>query len=539
MLYLVLGAFVLLMLAVGLITRLKTRTLNDFFLGDRSVGPWMSAFAYGTTYFSAVLFIGYAGKFGWGFGLPVLWIALGNAFLGALLPWLVLGKRTRLMTSQLGVMTMPEFLEARYGAKSLKIVSSLVIFFFFIPYSAAAYSGLSYLFEGIFKINYTYALIGMAALTAFYLVLGGYFAVALTDFIQGLIMVVGAVLMVGYVLHAPEIGGLGGLVAKLGAIHPDLVKAFPASWPTIGWLVLLTSLGAWGMPQMVQKFCAIKSERMVTRATVVSTIFCLIIAGAAYLVGSTSTLFGPTLVRENRAVLAGAPEYAQAAEDAVAARGLLGQAMKNDAEKAPSPLKYNNTMIIPQVMKSTLPVFLLLVVLVLVLSATMSTVSSLVLVSSSTIAVDLLRGAIMPRMKKDTGMLISRLLCVLFVALSVFVSLQKPRFLEALMSYSWGTIAGAFLGPYLLGLYWQRVTRTAVWCGMAAGVGLSLYSFFSANYKWFGGLVGTADAPMYGSLAMLASVAVVFLVTLVTPGTRRAMADKACVEVRAAAAAEE
>lgn len=539
MLYLVLGSFILLMLAVGLVTGLKTKTLHDFFLGDRSIGPWMSAFAYGTTYFSAVLFIGYAGKFGWSYGLPVLWIAAGNAILGGLLPWLILGPRTRYMTAQLGAMTMPEFLEARYGAKSLKIASTLIIFFFLIPYSAAAYSGLSYLFEGIFNIDYTYALIGMAALTAFYLVLGGYFAVALTDFIQGSIMIAGCILMIGYVLRAPAVGGAGGLVTKLGAVHPDLVRIFPSSWPQIGWLVLLTSLGAWGMPQMVQKFYAIKSQRTITRAAIVSTAFCLMVAGTAYLVGATSPLFGPVLVRENRAVLSAAPEYAEAVQNPAAARGLLGQAMKNDAGKVQTELKYNNTMIVPQILKKTLPTLLLMVVLVLVLSATMSTVSSLVLVSSSTIAIDLLRGAIMPRMKKETSMLISRLLCALFIALSVFVSLQKPRFLEALMSYSWGTIAGAFLGPYVLGLFWKRVTRAAVWCGMAAGVGLSLYSFFSANYGWFGGLVSLADAPMYGSLSMLASLAVVLVASLLTSAVRAEAVEKAFAGASASAAAKE
>ncbi len=354
MLYFVLGVYVAIMVAIGITTSLKTKTIQDFFLGNRTVGPWISAFAYGTTYFSAVLFIGYAGGQGWSFGLPVLWVALGNAFIGCLLPWLVLGRRTRIMTGQLGVMTMPEFLEARYGSKALKIVSALIIFIFLIPYSAAAYTGLSYLFQAIFGIEYLYALIGMAALTTFYLVLGGYFAVTLTDFVQGLVMLVGAVLMVGFVFRSPVVGGFGQFLPRLARISPELVKVFPASMPKVLWLVTLTSFGVWGMPQMVQKFYAIKSEKMILRAMVIGTIFCLVIAGAAYLVGSTTSLFGPALVQENKQ-FATAPNYAAAQTDPLEARALVNLGMKNDAEKNQDPVKYGNTMIIPQVLKRTLP----------------------------------------------------------------------------------------------------------------------------------------------------------------------------------------
>ena len=517
MLYLVLGVYFALMLTIGIVTALKTKTIQDFFLGNRSVGPWISAFAYGTTYFSAVLFIGYAGSQGWGFGLPILWVALGNAVLGCLLPWLILGRRTRAMTEQLGAMTMPEFLEARYGSKALKIISAFIIFIFLIPYTAAAYTGLSFLFKGIFGIEYSYALLAMAALTAFYVVLGGYFAVALTDFVQGLVMLVGAALMVGYVFHSPAVGGFGNFLPRLAGVNPELAKVFPASTPNILWLVILTSLGAWGMPQMVQKFYAIKNVKMISRAMVVGTLFCLVIAGAAYLVGATSTLFGPTVVSENKEVFAAAPNYAQATTDAVSARSLVDTAMKND--------RYKSTMLIPQILKQTLPELLLYIVLVLVLAATMSTVSSLVLVSSSAITIDLLQGGLWPKIPKATSMLIMRLLCLVFVGLSVFLSWRGPSFLVALMSYSWGTIAGAFLGPYVLGLFWKGVTRSAVWAGIVAGVGISLLSFCGATYGLFG--ITKADAPMYGSLAMFASLAVVTVVSLLTPKARIAAVDQA------------
>ena len=133
--------FMLGMVLIGIWGMKKTKTLNDFFLGGRTIGPWISAFAYGTTYFSAVLFIGFAGQFGWALGMNALWIAAGNTIIGGLLAWLVLGRRTRRMTQNINAMTMPEFLCERYQAKAIKAISAVIIFVFLLPYSAAAFKG--------------------------------------------------------------------------------------------------------------------------------------------------------------------------------------------------------------------------------------------------------------------------------------------------------------------------------------------------------------------------------------------------------------
>src|SRR5574344_2288765 len=186
-------AFLTVMISVGVWGMRKTSTLNDFFLGGRKLGPWMSAFAYGTTYFFSFIFIGFAGKQGWQFGFSAVLVGIGNALLGAMLAWLVLGKRTRRMTQKLTVMTMPEFLEARYGSDHLKMISAVLIFVFLLPYSASVFKGLGHLFETTFHISFDFALVILVAITGIYLVLGGYFAVRLTDFIQGFIMLGGAV----------------------------------------------------------------------------------------------------------------------------------------------------------------------------------------------------------------------------------------------------------------------------------------------------------------------------------------------------------
>ncbi len=253
--------YVIVMIAIGLWCMNKNKSVSDFFLGGRTIGPWLTAFAYGATYFSAVLFIGYAGKLGWGFGLHTLWIVAGNAFIGVFLAWYVLGKRTRTMTARLNAMTMPEFLEARYDSRMLKVISAIIIFIFLVPYTASVYMGLSYLFEVNLGIPYLYALGFMAVLTAIYLIMGGYLALAITDLIQGVVMIIGVFIMVGTL-----VGQHGGFIESTRELmKPEYAPGLSAptaipGWLTLASLVIVTSFGPFGMPQMVQKFYSIKNK---------------------------------------------------------------------------------------------------------------------------------------------------------------------------------------------------------------------------------------------------------------------------------------
>ncbi|MGB9660934.1 MAG: sodium:solute symporter family transporter [Moorellaceae bacterium] len=468
---LVLGLYMVTMLAIGLVSLKRSQDVGGFFLGNRTIGPWVSAFAYGTTYFSAVIFIGYAGKVGWSFGLSGVWIAVGNALVGTFLAWRVLARPTRTMTARLNVMTMPEFLAARYDSPSLRTVAALLIFIFLVPYSASVYLGLSYLFEQVFRVDFNIALLCMAGLTAVYLVLGGYFAVTLTDFIQGLVMLAGVALLVFYVLSAAPVGGLFQGLQGLRSIDPRLVSPVGPNWVALLSLVTLTSLGPWGLPQMVQKFYAIKDERSIWPATVVSTLFALIISGGAYFTGA----FGRLFFNNQMPLLNGKP---------------------------------NPDLIMPLIVDRFLPEGVALLLLLLVLAASMSTLASLVLVSSSAVAIDLLQGAA-PQISRRTVLFLLRFLCVAFIGLSVYIAL-KPTIILVLMSLSWGTVAGGFLAPYLYGLYWRRTTKAGAWAGLISGVALSLgLSFY---YRLDSNLI-----PAIGSLAMILPLAVVPLVSLLTP----------------------
>ncbi|AVX19503.1 solute:Na+ symporter, SSS family [Carboxydocella sporoproducens DSM 16521] len=466
--------FVSILIGSGWWARSKNRTPGDFFLGGRKVGPWMTAFAYGTTYFSAVLFVGYAGKVGWGFGLSALWVALGNALLGSWLAWKVLARPTRQMTERLGVMTMPEFFRARYQSPLMKVLASSLIFVFLVPYSASVYMGLSYLFEQIFGLPYALVAWLMAAVTAVFLILGGYLAVAVTDFIQGIVMLGGVGVMTWYILHAPQVGGLATGISRLAEKGSQLVSFFPQGpgLEQLLALVLLTSFGTWGMPQMVQKFCAIRDEKVVYTATRITTLFALLISGAAYGIGAFSRLF-----------------FDQIPLDPVTG-------------------KPSADLIMPLILKQALPEWAAAVILLLVLSASMSTLSSLVLVASSALTMDVIHSWLAPGLTPRRVLQLLRLFSLVFVGFSLYIALQKPAIILTLMALSWGTVAGAFLGPYLWGLYSRRVNQTGALAGMVAGAAFSIIWawYFQMDAKYI---------PLGGCLAMLTSILTVPVFSLV------------------------
>lgn len=473
--FIMVGAFVAILLASGFYSMRRTRSIGDFFLGNREIGPWMSAFAYGTTYFSAVIFVGYAGKIGWGFGLSAIWIGIGNALVGSYLAWKILAKPTRELTERLGVMTMPELLQARYDSHGLKIFSAFIIFIFLVPYSASVYMGLSYVFEVVFHLPYNYILIFMAVITAFVLLMGGYRAVALTDFIQGIIMLFGVGLLLYYVFTDQHVGGFTQVIPRLKAIGQEFVAPFPSGQKGIGLLslVFLTSFGVWGLPQMVQKFYAIKDEKNVQAATVIATLFSLIIGIGAYGMGSVSRLY----MKELPVDMA------------------TGKATVD--------------LIIPMIMKTALPEIVVVLILLLILSASISTLSSLVLISSSTVTIDFLKGYIKKDMSTSEELFTMRTLCFLFIVLSVVLALLKPAIILSLMAISWGTVAGVFLGPYLWGLFWPKTTRKGAWCGAVGGLATSII------YSWAHGF-SSSYIPIGGALAMLASIVIVPVVSVMT-----------------------
>ena len=470
--------FFAIMVGVGIYARRHATSVDGFVLGGRSVGPWLTAFAYGTSYFSAVVFVGYAGQFGWKYGIASTWIGIGNAVIGSLLAWVVLGRRTKIMTQHLGSKTMPDFFGQRYSSKALKIAASVIVFVFLIPYTASVYNGLSRLFEMAFNIPYAWCVIAMAVFTALYVILGGYMATAINDFIQGIIMLIGIVAVIAAVLNGQ--GGFMNAVSEMAQIPSDVAvtEGQPGAFTSffgpdplnlLG-VVILTSLGTWGLPQMIGKFYAIKDEKSINTGTVISTLFAVVVSGGCYFLGGFARLFDSPQIYD-----------------------------------ATGAVVYDS--IIPY-MLSALPDILIGIVVVLVLSASMSTLSSLVLTSSSTMTLDLIKDNVVKDMSEKKQIITMQVLIVFFLVVSVVIALDPPTFIAQLMGISWGALAGAFLAPFMYGLYWKGVTRAGVWAGFIAGVGLTVANMF------IGFIESSINA---GAAAMVAGLIVVPVVSLISP----------------------
>ncbi len=488
--YVILALYAVGMVAIALYTRNRSKSVNDFLLaGKKGLNGWLTAFAYGTTYFSAVIFIGYAGNFGKLYGLASVWIGIGNAIIGSLFAWLVLAKRTKNMTARLSAKTMPDFFEKRYGDKNLKLVSAIIIFIFLIPYSASVYNGLSSLFGIVFGIPGWVIMIILAALTALYLFFGGYFATALSDFIQGIVMLIGVVLMVFCFMNHENVSWN---ISKLTE-NPEL-NWFTFESSNTGLygntvsllsLIFLTSFGVWALPQTIHKYYAIRDKKAIMQGTVVSTVFALVIGFGAYFTGALSVFF---------------PEVAALSGDNV----------------------------IPTMLAKVIPTGLIGIIAVLILSASMSTLSSVSLASASVVAVDIYKGRINPEADDRRVNITMRVLCLVFIAISVILAVINEKFGVAAIAYmmgiSWGTLAGCFMGPYVLGVCWKRVTKSAVWSSILSSLVLTvtLVLFFGYHKNGFECGFGTAlktgvgCSPMIGVICMAFSLVITVAVSLLT-----------------------
>lgn len=491
----VIALYLIGMVAIAIYTRNKAKTVKDYLLaGNKGLNGWMSAFAYGTTYFSAVIFIGYAGKFGFSFGLAAVWIGIGNAFIGALLAWKVLARRTKNMTVRLDAKTMPDFFFKRYGDDKMKLVSAIIIFIFLIPYAASVYNGLGNLFSIVFDIPGWVVMLVLAGVTAFYLFLGGYIATSLTDFIQGIIMFVGVTIMVFFFLAAPEVNWGEGLKTltqnEMGLFMGGATvgKFIYGKEMSLIFLVLLTSFGVWALPQTIHKYYTVRDAKAIRQGTIVSTIFALVIGFGAYFIGGLASLF---FTKEQ--------------------------------------VGGNTDNVIPMMIKGTLPNGLLGLIAVLVLAASMSTLASVSLASSSVVTIDIYKGSIRKNASDKNVTTLMRVLSLVFVAIATVIAYLNSKFnitaIAYMMGLSWGTLAGCFMGPYVLGVVWKKTTRAAAWTSIIGSLVLTVSLIILLGYDklgWTGVTFGKAVqagvglSPMIGVICMAFSMISTFVVSLFT-----------------------
>lgn len=490
------------MAVIGCFSYGKSKTLDGFLIGGRNIGPWLTAFSYGTTYFSAVVFVGYAGQHGWNIGIGAIWIGIGNAVLGCLLSWLLFANRTRKMTKKLEAKTMPEYFEKRYNSKGMKLFAAIIIFVFLVPYSAAVYKGLGSLFSAVFPGVETWVwMLIIACLTAAYLVAGGYVATAYTDLIQGIIMIAGVVCLIVAVLSNDSVGGISGLIENLKNFQSapndpnpttgaQLTNIFGgSSFKFLCFNIMLTSFGTWGLPQMIGKFYAIKDTSSIKRGTIISTIFCAVIGCGAYLIGSSSRLI------------------------------LGGQLPEGGIDS-----------VIPAVLmkvlgSGTFGIILLAIIMILLLSASMSTLEAVVLTSASAVAVDFIPSVRKKGVKPESQMLLTRVLCLVFVACSFIFATQNIPIIVSLMSFSWGVVSGCFIGPYLWGLFSKKITKIGAFAGMLAGLltvgGSTLVISLSSSFS-----AAAAKSPEMGVAAMAVSAIVVPVVSAFTKNKDKQRIDE-------------
>ncbi|MBR5306980.1 MAG: sodium:solute symporter, partial [Oscillospiraceae bacterium] len=363
---------------------------------------------------------------------------------------------------------------------------------FLVPYSAAVYKGLGSLFSAVFPGVETWVwMLILACLTAVYLVAGGYVATSYTDLVQGIIMLAGVICLVVTVLRYDAVGGVNGFIENLknfqsvagdpnpttGAQLTDIFGG--SSFRFLCFNIMLTSFGTWGLPQMIGKFYAIKDTAAIKRGTIISTIFCIVIGCGAYFVGSTSRLVLNGVLPEG-----GIDSVIPAVLTKVLGGGTFG-------------------------------LILLALIMILLLSASMSTLQAVVLTSASAVAVDLIPSVSKKEFSAESKVLLTRMFCLAFIACSFIFATQNIPIIVNLMSFSWGIVSGCFIGPYIWGLFSKKITKAGAFAGIFAGLltvgGATLIISLDAGFK-----AAAAKSPEMGVIAMAVSFVFVPLVSSFT-----------------------
>ncbi len=484
------AVYIAFIVAVSAINKKRSKSMTDFAVGGRSAGGWASALSYGTAYFSAVMFIGYSGGTGWKYGLWAVLPGIGNAIIGSLLAWIVLANRTRSVTRELKIKSMPQFFEKRFSSPAMKMFCMIVIFVFLIPYSASVYKGLTSVCSVLLDVNETVCMIVIALVSLVVVVLGGYAAALKADFIQGIVMIVGVIVLIVSVIRCQQVGGLEAGIAAIRE-KTQALKLGPVQHIGLWATVLMTSFGTWGLPQMIHKYYGIRDNKEVKRGTVVSTVFAFVVAGGGYFIGSLSRLFYSDLVQ-------GGTDY-----------------------------------LVPNMLSQAgLSSILLGVVLVLLIAASVSTLSSITITASSTITMDFVKPKIFPNFDGVKTAWVSRIISVIFIVVSYIIANSDTPILD-MMSYSWGIISGSFLAPYAISLYWKKLNKAGAWAGMIGGFIVALPPVICKLFA--NGVTLSAFGLDFGKvmdmgahfacLAMIVSIILCFVVSAVTSKNKQSSED--------------
>lgn len=435
-------AYALLILAIGIMSFRKSKSMSDFFIGGRQLGSWTTAISAQASDMSGWLLMGLPGAVLVG-GLTESWIAIG-LFIGTYLNWRIVASRLRKMSYAAGdAITIPEYFQKRFFNNSpvIRLICAAIIFFFFLIYTASAFSGGAKLFEFIFGTDYTLSLTIGALIIISYTFLGGFVAVCWTDLIQGLLMFAALVVMpIIIVVQTPNLGEVFSNAMQNGVIKEYYTSFIYNSDGTLALTTIVSGLawglGYFGMPHILVRFMAIKSSDLIKKSRIIATIWVFVTLAAAVLVG----IFGMSFLNApgNEELNAKFLEMA-------------------DSEK-----------IFMFLSSSLLPALLAGVVLSAILAAIMSTADSQLLVTSSAVTNDMFK-LFKKNASEKTLMWISRGTVILIAVIAYVLALEKNSSVMGLVSYAWAGLGAAFGPAMILSLFWKKMTMPGAVAGIVVG----------------------------------------------------------------------
>ena len=439
--------YLLMMLAIGFVFSKNNSDSTDFYLGGRKMGPLVTAMSAEASDMSSWLLLGLPGLAYFSGICEPFWTALGLG-VGTYLNWLFVAKRLRRYSSNIDAFTVPQFFSKRYhdSKNLLSAIAAVVIIVFFVPYTASGFSACGKLFNSLFGVNYTVAMIISALIIIGYTIMGGFKAVSTTDFIQSIVMTLALVVVLGYGITVA--GGWGAVVDNARALpgHISLTNIYDASTgsaASYGGVIAIISTLAWGlgyfgMPHILLRFMAVEDENKLKLSRRVASVWVFIAMAAAIIIGVVG--LGVSKV--------GALEYL------------------DDASKAETIIVRMSDLIAQHGVATAL---LAGVILAGVLAATMSTADSQMLAAASSVSENIIVEFMGMKLDDKKKLLIARIAIVCIGILGVCFALNPNSSVFRIVSFAWAGFGGAFGSVMLLSLFWKRANLQGALAGMISG----------------------------------------------------------------------
>ena len=452
----------------------KTKTAEDYFVAGRKMGAVVIAFSYGATFISAVALIGFSGMASI-YGLSLLWLSFLNIFIGILIAFIFYGFRTRKMGLSLKAMTLPELLGNRFNSKRLQATSGLIIAIFMIFYTTAVFLAIASLFEITFGIPYWACVVIFTLVVGIYLIVGGLYAVMWTHAVQGVLMLIGMLILAIGIYGM--LGGIGPANEAAAALtHEQLIgmgwKNVPVGFTTLtsvpeafspAFMFLLTlifgvGIGVLAQPQLIVRYLSAKDEKSLRRAIPYGGIFILLMTFIAFSIGPLCNV----LMINNNLTYPGTPDK-----------------------------------VVPLIVNQLFPSWFIVLFLFAILAAAMSTASALFHTAGASIGRDLCEKGFMKDCSEKKSLMITRIATFVIVIATLLLSLYPPAVVAVLTSFFFGLMACTFLAPYTLMLYWKKTSRAGAWIGMLGGFIFTMLWYILIYFNTAPKLIGSSITNEY------------------------------------------